>query len=167
MDHDSFPAAGHGSHVHRRAPWCCWTATQIYRGKILGNKGHGIDAMRRHELPVPPAFCITTDVGMRYLAEPRTTIDAIWDAVLDRMSWLEGGHARTFSGPAPCWSACAREATQSMPGMMDTILDLGINDAVEQALAAASTRITPATPGGGSPACYQRIVGHRDRLGAR
>jgi pyruvate,orthophosphate dikinase len=57
--------------------------------KILGNKGHGIDAMRRHKLPVPPAFCITTEVGVRYLAEPAKTLATIWDDVLDGMSWLE------------------------------------------------------------------------------
>ena len=42
--------------------------------RLLGNKGYGIDTMRRHGLPVPPAFCITTDVGVRYLAEPAPTI---------------------------------------------------------------------------------------------
>ncbi|OBK31416.1 pyruvate, phosphate dikinase [Mycobacterium asiaticum] len=105
--------------------------------EILGNKGHGIDTMRRHRLPVPPAFCITTEVGLRYLAEPGPTIDAIWDDVLDRMRWLEEQTSRTFGrGPHPLLISVRSGATQSMPGMMDTILDLGMNDAVEQALAA-------------------------------
>jgi pyruvate,orthophosphate dikinase len=104
--------------------------------EMLGNKGHGIDAMRRHHLPVPPAFCITTEVGICYLAEPAPTMDAIWNDVLDAMSWLEAETARTFGrGPHPLLVSVRSGATQSMPGMMDTILDLGFNDAVEQALA--------------------------------
>jgi pyruvate,orthophosphate dikinase len=104
--------------------------------EILGNKGHGIDAMRRQNLPVPPAFCITTEVGLKYLAEPKATLDAIWDDVLDRMSWLEAETSRTFgSGPRPLLVSVRSGAIQSMPGMMDTILDLGMNDAVERALA--------------------------------
>lgn len=104
--------------------------------EILGNKGHGIHTMRRHNLPVPPAFCITTEVGLRYLTEPGPTVDAIWADVLNRMSWLEEQTARTFGrGPRPLLVSVRSGATQSMPGMMDTILDLGINDDVERALA--------------------------------
>ncbi|MGB9302478.1 MAG: pyruvate, phosphate dikinase [Mycobacterium sp.] len=103
--------------------------------EILGNKGHGIDTMRRRNLPVPPAFCITTEVGVRFLDEPEPAIDAIWDDVLDRMRWLEAETSRTFGrGPRPLLVSVRSGATQSMPGMMDTILDLGMNDAVEQAL---------------------------------
>ena len=106
--------------------------------EVLGNKGHGIDTMRRRNLPVPPAFCITTEVGVRFLAEPEPAIDAIWDDVLDRMRWLEAETSRTFGrGPRPLLVSVRSGATQSMPGMMDTILDLGMNDAVEQALADA------------------------------
>jgi len=105
---------------------------------LLGNKGHGIQMMRRHDLPVPPAFCITTGVGLRYLADPAATMDAIWDGVLDRMTWLEAQTSRTFGrGPYPLLVSVRSGATRSMPGMMDTILDLGLNDDVEQALAAA------------------------------
>jgi len=107
--------------------------------ELLGNKGHGIDAMRRQNLPVPPAFCITTEVGLKYLAEPAPTIDAIWSDVLDRMRWLEAETSRTFGrGPWPLLVSVRSGATHSMPGMMDTILDVGMNDAVEQALAAHS-----------------------------
>lgn len=77
--------------------------------ELLGNKGHGIQTMRRHQLPVPPAFCITTAVGLRYLADPAATMDAIWDDVLDRMGWLETQtRARSDGDRIPCWSACAR-----------------------------------------------------------
>jgi pyruvate,orthophosphate dikinase len=104
--------------------------------EILGNKGHGIDVMRRHNLPVPPAFCITTEVGVHYLADPGPTMDAIWSDVLDAMRWLEAQTSRTFGrGPHPLLVSVRSGAIQSMPGMMDTILDLGFNDVVEHALA--------------------------------
>lgn len=107
--------------------------------QLLGNKGYGIDAMRRHNLPVPPAFCITTAVGVRYLAEPEPTIDAIWNGVLDGMRRLEAETSCTFGrGPHPLLVSVRSGATQSMPGMMDTILDLGMNDSVEHALAQTS-----------------------------
>jgi pyruvate, orthophosphate dikinase len=94
--------------------------------------------MRRQNFPVPPAFCITTEVGLKYLAEPTATIDAIWDDVLDRMRWLESETSRTFGrGPRPLLVSVRSGATLSMPGMMDTILDLGMSDAVEDALAAS------------------------------
>ncbi|AKN18551.1 pyruvate phosphate dikinase [Mycobacterium haemophilum DSM 44634] len=108
--------------------------------EILGGKGHGINAMCRHQLPVPPAFCITTEVGRRYLADPGPTMEAIWDDVLDRMRWLEAETSRTFGrGPRPLLVSVRSGSVQSMPGMMDTILDLGMNDPVEQALATSST----------------------------
>ncbi|WP_156091921.1 pyruvate, phosphate dikinase [Mycobacterium ulcerans] len=108
--------------------------------EVLGNKGHGIDSMRRNNLPVPPAFCITSEVGVRYLADPVPTLDAIWDDVVDRIRWLEAETGRTFgSGPHPLLVSVRSGANQSMPGMMDTILDLGMNDTVEQALASPGT----------------------------
>jgi len=108
-----------------------------YPPEILGHKGHGIDMMRRNGLPVPPAFCITAEVGARYLTEPVATIDAIWDDVLDGMRRLEAATSRTFGrGPHPLLVSVRSGAAVSMPGMMDTVLDLGVNDAVEQALAA-------------------------------
>jgi pyruvate, orthophosphate dikinase len=111
-----------------------------YPPEVLGHKGHGIDMMRRHGLPVPPAFCITTEVGARYLAEPESTIDAIWDDVLDGVRRLEAATSRTFGrGPHPLLVSVRSGAAVSMPGMMDTVLDLGVNDVVEEALAAEGT----------------------------
>jgi len=128
--------------------------------KLLGNKGHGIAAMRRQNLPVPPAFCITTEVGLRYLAEPGAAMDAIWDDVLHRMRWLEAETSRTFGrGPRPLLVSVRSGATHSMPGMMDTILDLGVNDAVEQALAAQGGREFARDTRRRFTTMYQRIVG--------
>jgi len=108
--------------------------------EILGNKGYGIDAMRRQSLPVPPAFCITTDVCARFFANPESCLDEIWKDVQDKMGWLETETLRTFGrGPRPLLVSVRSGAAQSMPGMMDTVLDLGIDDAVEAALAGAGS----------------------------
>jgi pyruvate, orthophosphate dikinase len=108
-----------------------------YSAEILGHKGYGIDTMRRHGLPVPPAFCITTEVGARYRAEPEPTMNAIWSDVLEGVRRLEAATSRTFGrGPRPLLLSVRSGAAVSMPGMMDTVLDLGVSDAVEQALAA-------------------------------
>jgi pyruvate, orthophosphate dikinase len=108
-----------------------------YPAQVLGHKGYGIDTMRHHGLPAPPAFCITTEVGTRYRAEPKPTMDAIWGDVLEGVRRLEVATSRTFGqGPHPLLVSVRSGAAVSMPGMMDTVLDLGMNDAVEQALAA-------------------------------
>jgi pyruvate, orthophosphate dikinase len=105
---------------------------------VLGNKGYGIDSMRRQGLPVPPAFCITTDVCTKFFADPQRCLDEIWNDVRDKMTWLEAETSRTFGrGPRPLLVSVRSGAAQSMPGMMDTVLDLGIDDAVQGALAVA------------------------------
>jgi pyruvate, orthophosphate dikinase len=128
--------------------------------EVLGNKGHGIDLMRRQNLPVPPAFCITTAVGLRYQADPKATMDAIWDDVLDGIGWLEKDTSRTFGrGPRPLLVGVRSGATHSMPGMMDTILNLGMNDAVEQALAAQEGPAFARDTHRRFSEMYERIVG--------
>jgi pyruvate,orthophosphate dikinase len=128
--------------------------------EILGNKGHGIEVMRRHHLPVPPAFCITTEVGLRYLDDPAATLDVIWHDVLARIKWLEAETSRTFGrGPRPLLVSVRSGATLSMPGMMDTILNLGLNDAVEQALAAERSEKFARDTRLRFTGMYQRIVG--------
>ncbi|WP_408632724.1 pyruvate, phosphate dikinase [Mycobacterium florentinum] len=108
--------------------------------KVLGNKGYGIDSMRRQGLPVPPAFCITTEVCAKFFASPGRCLDDIWNDVRAKMSWLEAETSRTFGhGPRPLLVSVRSGAAQSMPGMMDTVLDLGIDDAVEGALAVAGS----------------------------
>jgi pyruvate, orthophosphate dikinase len=130
-----------------------------YPPEILGHKGHGIDMMRRNGLPVPPAFCITTEVGARYLAEPEATIDAIWNDVLDGMRRLEAATSRTFGrGPHPLLVSVRSGAAVSMPGMMDTVLDLGVNDTVEEALAAEGTAGFARDTRRRFTGWYQRIV---------
>src|ERR1700726_254430 len=130
-----------------------------YPPEILGHKGHGIDMMRRNGLPVPPAFCITVEVGARYLAEPKATIDEIWDDVLDGIRRLEAATSRTFGrGPHPLLVSVRSGAAVSMPGMMDTLLDLGFSDDIEKALAAEGSAEFARDSRRRFTGSYQRIV---------
>lgn len=110
------------------------------RREVVGNKGYGIDSMRRQGLPVPPAFCISTDVCAEFFANPDQCLDGIWDEVREKIRWLETQTSRTFGhGPRPMLVSVRSGAALSMPGMMDTVLDLGIDDEVEKALAGATS----------------------------
>ncbi len=129
------------------------------RPEILGHKGFGIDLMRANRLPVPPAFCITAEVGVRYRAEPESTIDAIWDDVLAGMRTLEAETSRTFGrGPHPLLVSVRSGAAVSMPGMMDTLLDLGFSDDVEKDLAAEGSAGFARDSRRRFTESYQRIV---------
>lgn len=89
---------------------------------------------------MPPAFCITTEVCAKFFADPQRCLDEIWNDVRDKMTWLEAETSRTFGcGPRPLLVSVRSGAAQSMPGMMGTVLDLGIDDAVEGALAVAGS----------------------------
>ncbi|ORA19965.1 pyruvate, phosphate dikinase [Mycobacterium arosiense] len=112
---------------------------------VLGNKAFGINAMRRRGLAVPPAFCLTTNVCGRWFDDPVTTLDALWSTVCQSVAWLEAETGRAFgaaetgrafgAGPRALLVSVRSGAAQSMPGMLDTVLNLGINDHVEDALA--------------------------------
>lgn len=125
-----------GSIRFEHPPVVLLDGTSTSTREILGNKGYGINAMRRHGLPVPPAFCITTEVCAQHFAEPDATAEYIRDVVRNKLSWLEAQTSRTFgAGPRPLLVSVRSGAAISMPGMLDTVLDLGINDRVEAALA--------------------------------
>jgi pyruvate, orthophosphate dikinase len=127
--------------------------------ETLGNKGYGIDAMRGHGLPVPPAFCLTTEVCAQFFADPQRCLDGIWDEVREKMGWLERQTSRTFGrGPRPLLVSVRSGAAQSMPGMLDTVLDLGMDDAVEDALAAVSSAEFAADTRSRFVHMYRRIV---------
>jgi pyruvate,orthophosphate dikinase len=104
-----------------------------------GNKARGVALMRSRGLPVPPAFVLSTHVGRRFVEQGGTLPEEAWAAALEGIRALESATGRTFgSGPAPLLVSVRSGAAQSMPGMMDTILNLGMNDDVEAALAAES-----------------------------
>src|SRR3979411_1063639 len=127
--------------------------------EALGNKAHGINLMRGLGLPVPPAFCITTEVCAAFLAGDERALDRVWHAVLDGLRWLERETSRTFGrGPRPLLLSVRSGAAQSMPGMLDTVLDLGINNAVHAALASHVTPEFAADTRTRFDAMYRRIV---------
>ncbi len=102
----------------------------------LGGKAWGINRMRALGLPVPPAFTVTTLACREYYANGRVVDAALWDAIVAALPALEEGTGRRFGGPhRPLLVSVRSGGARSMPGMMDTVLDLGINDAVEAALA--------------------------------
>lgn len=103
------------------------------RIELLGAKGAGLHRMRAHGMPVPPGFTLTTDACHRYLAHG-------WDAELDaavreHLGHLEAATSSRLGDPtAPLLVSVRSGAAVSMPGMLDTVLDVGMTDAVVAAL---------------------------------
>jgi pyruvate, orthophosphate dikinase len=102
---------------------------------MVGGKAWSIARMLSFGLPVPPAFVVTTEACRAY---QEGGMPASLEAEIDAgLAWLEGETGRTFGhGPSPLLLSVRSGAAISMPGMMDTVLNLGIGDAVEAALAA-------------------------------
>jgi pyruvate, orthophosphate dikinase len=116
--------------------WCIkLDGSQLPSREEIGGKAHGIARMRRIGLPVPDAFVLPTSVGRAYHAAGIALPDEALAAIRDGVGGLEATQGRTFGrGPSPLLVSVRSGAAQSMPGMMDTILNLGMNDVVEQAL---------------------------------
>ncbi len=103
---------------------------------LLGNKGANLAEMSSLALPVPPGFTITTDVCRSYLANGRTypgTFAKQMAAALEQISQLTG--RRFGDKDKPLLVSIRSGAQVSMPGMMDTVLNLGLNDDTVEALA--------------------------------
>ncbi len=102
---------------------------------LIGGKAWSVARMQTLGLTVPPAFVVTTAACKAYLTsggEP-PELEAEVDAAI---VWLESKAGRTFgAGPRPLLVSVRSGAPVSMPGMMDTVLNLGINDSTEAALA--------------------------------
>ena len=103
---------------------------------LLGGKGAGLAEMARLALPVPPGFTITTAVCTHYYANAKAYppgLNEQVDAALARVGRIVG---KTFGDPQnPLLVSVRSGARASMPGMMDTVLNLGLNDATVEALA--------------------------------
>jgi pyruvate,orthophosphate dikinase len=108
-----------------------------HESDVVGGKGASIARMRSLGLPVPPAFVLPVDECRRYHAAGRRLDDGLWPCVLEGIATLERETGRGLGDPsAPLLVSVRSGAPVSMPGMMDTILNLGINDEVEEGLAA-------------------------------
>jgi pyruvate,orthophosphate dikinase len=105
---------------------------------IVGGKAANLGVMARDlRLPVPPGFAITTATCRTYLADGWP--DGLENELRTRMAEVEATVRRRFGDPAdPLLVSVRSGAPVSMPGMMDTILDLGLNDDTQAGLARAS-----------------------------
>jgi pyruvate,orthophosphate dikinase len=105
--------------------------------ELLGGKGAGLAEMTRLGIPVPPGFTITTEVAVRCMNEgpDRVLSGELKNEVNAALASVEAMMVRNFGDPAkPLLVSVRSGARASMPGMMDTILNLGINDEVARAL---------------------------------
>lgn len=103
----------------------------------LGGKGAGLAAMTQIGLPVPPGFTITTEACRSYYAADGDAPDGLWAQVVDAVGELEFQTGKEFGGASnPLLLSVRSGSPVSMPGMMDTILDLGMNDETVEGLAA-------------------------------
>jgi pyruvate, orthophosphate dikinase len=101
---------------------------------LLGGKGAGLAEMTKLDLPVPPGFTITTEAS-RAMMRDGSLPDSLWKEVDEAVTRLEKRSGRTFgSGPVPLLLSVRSGAVFSMPGMMDTVLNLGTNDEIVEAL---------------------------------
>ncbi|HEX8907309.1 MAG TPA: PEP/pyruvate-binding domain-containing protein, partial [Longimicrobiaceae bacterium] len=106
--------------------------------ELLGGKGAGLAEMARIGVPVPPGFTITTEVCRLYL-QGRSYPEGLREQVADAVARLETAAGKRFGGgDFPLLVSVRSGAKFSMPGMMDTILNLGLNDATAAALATAT-----------------------------
>ena len=102
---------------------------------LLGGKGANLADMTRLGVPVPPGFTVTTEGCNAYLAAGEKLPDGLWKQELDALAQLEQATDKAFGDPKrPLLVSCRSGAKFSMPGMMDTILNLGLNDAVAEGL---------------------------------
>ena len=112
---------------------------------LLGGKGANLSEMVGLGLPVPPGFVITTDVSLTYYDLGKRMPDGLWEDIQTNMHLLEADVGRKLGDVAnPLLLSVRSGARISMPGMMDTILNLGINDQVVEGLAKQMNNRRPA-----------------------
>ena len=96
---------------------------------LLGGKGANLAEMTRIGVPVPPGFTVTTEACNAYLAVGEQFAEGMWEQELDALKAVEEETGKTFGDPAnPLLVSCRSGAKDSMPGMMDTVLNIGLND---------------------------------------
>src|SRR5437762_11038072 len=121
--------------------------------ELLGGKGAGLAEMTGLGVPVPAGFTVTTDACRAYMVNGKTLPDGLEDEVEEHLAALEERTGKRFGDPDdPLLVSVRSGAAVSMPGMMDTILNVGLNDVAVRGLAQAT----------GNPKfafdCYRRLV---------
>lgn len=105
---------------------------------LLGGKGANLCQMVQSGLPVPPGFILTTEVCRIYMQDPGI-MDRLWSGVKDSVKGLEAETGKGFNDKNnPLLVSVRSGAPISMPGMMETILNLGLNDSTVEGLATVS-----------------------------
>lgn len=97
--------------------------------KLFGGKGAGLAEMTRMGLPVPPGFIVTTEACQHYYENKKRLPKGLMEEVQEHIKKIEEKTGKIFGNPQnPLFFSVRSGAAVSMPGMMDTILNLGLND---------------------------------------
>ncbi|MEJ2383593.1 MAG: pyruvate, phosphate dikinase [Xanthomonadales bacterium] len=108
---------------------------------LLGGKGANLVDATRLGIPVPPGFTVTTEGCNAYLAAGETFPEGMWEQGLEAVKALEAQTGKKFGDPNnPLLVSCRSGAKFSMPGMMDTILNIGLTDEIVEVLATRAHR---------------------------
>jgi pyruvate,orthophosphate dikinase len=95
---------------------------------LLGGKGAGVAEMTRAGMPVPPGFTITTEACRQYYAGGKKFPEGLWEQATEALKDVEKATGKGFGNPEnPLLVSVRSGAKFSMPGMMDTVLNLGLN----------------------------------------
>ena len=106
---------------------------------LLGGKGANLAEMTEIGLPVPQGFTITTEACTQYYEDGRKINDEIMSQTMEGVEWMERENGKKFGDlKNPLLVSVRSGARASMPGMMDTILNLGLNDEVVEAMIAGN-----------------------------
>jgi pyruvate,orthophosphate dikinase len=101
---------------------------------LLGGKGSGLADMTRAEVPVPPGFTVTTEACNAYQAEGKFPT-GMWEQELEALHEVERQTGKKFGNASnPLLVSCRSGAKFSMPGMMDTVLNIGLTDVTAEGL---------------------------------
>jgi len=120
---------------------------------LLGGKGANLCEMTNIGLPVPPGFTITTEACNGYYTNGENVPDGTWDEVWPALAKIEAATGKLFGDKVnPLLVSVRSGAKFSMPGMMDTVLNLGLNDDTVEALAANTKNERFAWD------CYRRFI---------
>jgi pyruvate,orthophosphate dikinase len=120
---------------------------------LLGSKGAHASEMARIGIPVPPGFVITTEASLEYYREGRQFPQGLWDSIVANVHDLETETGRKFGdADNPLVVSVRSGAAVSMPGMMDTILNMGMTDATVDGVARMMNDERPALD------AYRRLI---------
>ena len=104
--------------------------------ELLGGKGANLAEMTVLGMPVPQGFTVTTEACTRYYEDNKTIAPEIVEEIFQNLAALEELSGKKFGDPQnPLLVSVRSGARASMPGMMDTILNLGLNDEAVEGLA--------------------------------